>query len=561
MSFSDSWQLILLAILLMYLLIVLVVVILHCGSFRDAVYDIKRSETQANQDYILHVRHGRVLPGSSPYLTKIGYPCWLEVDSDSAVLLERNHEFTRTISGDNVLLERFERIGGIVDLRKQTRTRTIRRFTRDGIPVKTDASMEFRIRPNDSKAIRDALYPLTVQDGGAVTNWAEFVTILGIGEIEDLLSKYRLDELSQIHQASGAITTIEISVRQEIQMEAEKSAVDKLEPRGGELLSLQMKSFLFDEQEVQPVTAQRLETWRIFWINKAELVKLEGDSGVLRKELAARAGAELELIRKIVLGLKPMASKTITAEPLVWLRVVGSLEQVAIDSKAYRFFPKDFMDLVNELRAMGNSASGSQSRSLPLQPSPQPYKPNPETPERIWKYDFEKIQILEAKAAADITGAPVGKNDRVEDMLQMGSVAFIGEGQYVAINLEDGGIYNLSPNFEHFVIRVKGISMDKTSPVNIQDKDLVLVRRPKGIPYKPSNGQVVVAVLQNEVDRRAVLKRYWWFPWGFRLESETSQPGLPQHHALDFDSANKDRSQPVQFIGQAIAVLRPVPKK
>lgn len=346
------------AICAAYVGIVLVASLLP-DRFRDAIYNINKTDVLSSSGNVLRVRHGQLLPGSSPYLIKIGgmvppeVEGWLEVDPDSAVLLEIDNEFTRTVCGQYDVLRKFEKIRGIVDLRIQRRTKTLRAITRDGIPVRVESQLEFRVRPNDSKAIQDALYPLTVQEDGMVTNWADLMTTLGTGEIENLLTRYRLDELTQIRIVSQGESMAGVSVRQEIQTEAETIATDVLKRYGGELVGLRMKSFMFDQDEVQGVPKQRLESWQTYWDNRAELERLKGAKEAVRKILTAQSNSELEFIRKIALGLSNMRGQDI--DPVVWFRVVACMERTVIQFQSYRFPPQDLMVMFKELKGMIDS--------------------------------------------------------------------------------------------------------------------------------------------------------------------------------------------------------------
>ena len=142
-----------LAVLLMLLGPVLVLML--TSTFSNLVFGVNPDEAADASGIAVLVRNGNIAPESSAVMLRMGGPGVLDVDENSAVVLERFGHFTRAVGPGYYLLERFERVRGAVDLRAQLRKSGSKVYTRDGIPVQYDVEIEFRLL---GETVADAPY-------------------------------------------------------------------------------------------------------------------------------------------------------------------------------------------------------------------------------------------------------------------------------------------------------------------------------------------------------------------------------------------------------------------
>ncbi|HKJ26972.1 MAG TPA: S24 family peptidase, partial [Anaerolineales bacterium] len=109
---------------------------------------------------------------------------------------------------------------------------------------------------------------------------------------------------------------------------------------------------------------------------------------------------------------------------------------------------------------------------------------------------------------------------------------------------------NLIHEFEHFILRVKGDSMNQAG---IDDGDYVIVRaQPHG-----SSGDIVVAQIKEE-EAKATLKRFKSETTdAIILRPETDNPSIDPD-GFTFTKKDVDDSDKVMILGVALAVLKPV---
>ena len=58
-------------------------------------------------------------------------------------------------------------------------------------------------------------------------------------------------------------------------------------------------------------------------------------------------------------SLRDMALRRTDADQVLWLRVIESLEHMALDSSSYRFVPQEIFSLIQNLKNAGASTAGS----------------------------------------------------------------------------------------------------------------------------------------------------------------------------------------------------------
>ena len=112
---------------------------------------------------------------------------------------------------------------------------------------------------------------------------------------------------------------------------------------------------------------------------------------------------------------------------------------------------------------------------------------------------------------------------------------------YKTYNLKTGSEININQNHRYFLLKVNGDSMNNAVPINIEDRDYVLVVKQDAA----ETGDIVAAEIK-QVDREATLKRYSFKNGEYGLFPESRNPAnIPLTYKKDF-----------YILGKVVAVLK-----
>lgn len=206
----------------------------------------------------LVVKEAKIAVGSEA-MKKIGGPGGLVLYNDSAVVLERAGKLTRVFRGSATppfplpppRLEPFEKVWDVIDVLPQRWVFKVSAITQDGIPIKYNADVRFRVGDTDEdifraatcKWIRDAWRT----EPDRLMTWPKRVIIAETeGALRSILARYTLDEL------------IEPDRRKAVRSELEKSLNKSVPKLGVKILHVALGDIELKDQVVQ----QWLETWR-----------------------------------------------------------------------------------------------------------------------------------------------------------------------------------------------------------------------------------------------------------------------------------------------------------
>lgn len=362
------------------------------------------------------VRNGDLTAATrTSVLARVGGPGMLVVHESNLVLLERGGAFVRLIGPGMHRLRPFERPALVLDLRPQSRSRQVRAWTRDGIPIQTRIHLSCRLRwhPEDpegeARLIRMA-YQLDTgsRDKGYGVDWAseladEARTLLArrLGELwfDELWSPYpnsaqphappaaaprllgespsdeRPPETWGIPERSPADAPVPVSwekVRREVQEELERRVSS---------WNVEILNFAFEPPipwpEVEPLIRQAwLEHWQIPWRGWAVHLRSRAVREQLRQRELARAMGQrelLEAIAAVVQQERPLEDPQRGMQRLL-LRLVELVQHWA-HPEAALLTPTDLLELFHHLRRMLRQASdegGSGERG-----SPPPFPTDP----------------------------------------------------------------------------------------------------------------------------------------------------------------------------------------
>jgi hypothetical protein len=85
------------------------------------------------------------------------------------------------------------------------------------------------------------------------------------------------------------------------------------------------------------------------------------------------------------------------------------------------------------------------------------------------------------------------------------------------------------------------------------------VRTPRGKPFVPEDGTIVIATIPEVSGDRLLLKRIEITDAVIFLKSETAEPNLPEYQTRSFPRLKNEEPE-VLFRAQALALLKPLRK-
>jgi hypothetical protein len=320
----------------------------------DAVQFLKRLQSQESGDPPLYLERRRFNELRLRWpLLRIGGPGRVVVDKGDVAVTELNGRFHRILPTGMHSLARFERVRAILDLRSQEREQVgVSVVTRDGIELKTDVGVTFRIMsgeepptksrpfPYDREAVRRAAYTETVLIDGGVSTWESVALTAAISKLQHAVTGYRLDEL--IHPENPPANP-HVALRNEVEEQARPVA----RQAGIEIIQVRLGRL----EAPEPVTNQRIRYWQAYWEKERRIQEAHGAAEALAEVESARAHAESEMLQAILEAIEQARHENqhAGAREIVALRLMEVLEKLAYNSQQLSPLPAD---LLPQLRAI-----------------------------------------------------------------------------------------------------------------------------------------------------------------------------------------------------------------
>jgi regulator of protease activity HflC (stomatin/prohibitin superfamily) len=292
----------------------------------------------------------------------IGGPGWLTVGDKNAVLLERGAGFSRIVGSGWHRLRPHERVRNVIDLRTHYRKDFQKVLTKDGIPVKMEVDLTFRLTEKDlpddpppapppplspfnrlkrrlglrvrhdlletsrphrfsRETVRRLTYETAVFSPEQPPDWTASFYNVRSGDITDQIANRRLDEIS-------APEDTQIHPRAEIArkgLEDARDAAARAAP-GVEILDMTL-GVIEPQDNFKEVTAQMIANWNIEWERRAKILRAKAEAKRTQLLEEARAEAQANMIQaltegyRIAIGNNPNVSKDVIA-----LRFIDTLE-------------------------------------------------------------------------------------------------------------------------------------------------------------------------------------------------------------------------------------------
>ncbi|MFP4394425.1 MAG: SPFH domain-containing protein [Anaerolineales bacterium] len=257
---------------------------------------------------IWRVQEGRAMPDGPATMQEIGGPGFLSVGHDSAVVTSRLGALYRVIGPGFHVLDSFEKVWDVIDLRPQRRAVHVEMMTRDGIPISCDASIRFRIDDGGQEPTSDVPYPFdeqavvtaaTIQRrkaGGVAQDWTGRIAGGSLdGAIRNRLEKYNLDEF---------LASSEDSVPPITQLEDEIFAAVRADGEGMGIIVEQVQLGPI-QPDAEDVSRQWMEAWQTEWQSFAAQQITEGE--VYRKQLIERTRVQTQV--ELITGMVPIIQR------------------------------------------------------------------------------------------------------------------------------------------------------------------------------------------------------------------------------------------------------------
>lgn len=286
-------------------------------------------------------------------MLRVGGPGLIAIKAGDVAVTEVNGRFHRILGPGRHTLTRLEYIRAILDLRLQERiANDVRLTTDDGIEVRADINVTFRLDtggefptktkpyPYDEEAVRLTAYNETVLPDGSVSTWGNSPANTAKAFLTPIMAHYKLDELLHARAADEPFRAIHTELIQKMR--------PILSNQGIELASLHISRLDLPES----VTGQYIKYWQTHWETKSQLQLADGKAMSLEEVEIARAEAEMTMIQAIVEGVRRarQASVTDNMQEIIALRLVESLEKLAVKTQEELSLPVSLLPRINSLR-------------------------------------------------------------------------------------------------------------------------------------------------------------------------------------------------------------------
>ncbi|MFL7791936.1 MAG: SPFH domain-containing protein [Anaerolineae bacterium] len=317
------------------------------------------------------VGKGQILLGKKTFAGRVGGPCTMIVYDDNAVVTQQYGRIKRILGAGVHSIERFEKVWEIIDLQPQHWVYPVFAMTKEGIPIRCDADISFRIddKPGAMKwpVHTDGLYSYSEEAVfKAATSvwmrepdhpehkrtWAGRVVISSTeGLLRNILAEYWLDWLLAPPQPGQK------HPREEIREQLEQGLNTSIGKVGAKLIradigpiEVQAREDETTERLQNIIPKQRVDAWYADWEARALGSRAEMEAALMRMD-TARVRAQAEVIAEIVGNLQETISTQGIAEPYVLaVRLVESLRWMSYNTYQHEFAPPETVQRLKRLR-------------------------------------------------------------------------------------------------------------------------------------------------------------------------------------------------------------------
>ncbi|MCO5194487.1 MAG: SPFH domain-containing protein [Anaerolineae bacterium] len=231
------------------------------------------------------------------------------VESHEVVALTRGVEFRRGVGPGFVRLASDETVTDKVDLRLHRRTASVSAVTRDGIPVTTEVTVWFRVRPPawereprlpypyDERSIFDVFYARTLTNEERELAWDDRVLPQAVSMTVAELARVQLDGLYRVNN-------LDVDPLLDLAENVQHNLFDEFERQGVSIVDVALAAIAVPEG----VMAQRLAQWQAGWQARIrerreaylgrEIGRIDRETAQIQMEVVSELVDNIELLRR-----------------------------------------------------------------------------------------------------------------------------------------------------------------------------------------------------------------------------------------------------------------------
>ncbi len=262
------------------------------------------------------VREGKVLPGpDGKPRDNVSGPGLVFVDSTSVVLIATDLQPIRLAGPGVHFLGQFQKIGAVVDLRRQLRQRQIDAQTRDGIWITFKMNARFQIDRTrlqlEEAGIAGQVWPepLSWSQGPVWTalyrtragndehpwvRWDDIVLNEAEKCAQTMIAEYTFDQLIEPRDPRH-------HPRDDIQKRLTEDVGQAITGTGIRLQGIKVNQFVPKDEKV---LKQWIEAWRADWLRRIHIIQAGGQAERYRLIELARAQGQMELVMRLTQALE-----------------------------------------------------------------------------------------------------------------------------------------------------------------------------------------------------------------------------------------------------------------
>ena len=508
---------------------------------------------------------GEITRGQDNVVMKVGGPGGVVIHNDTAVVLEERGKLTRVVGPGLPVLEPFEKIYDVIDLRPKRWVCSVEAMSKEGIPITWEVEVCYQIDDGGQRPTDDVPYPLSEEavfraatgkwrrERGQVQDldWEGWVVISQAqGALRGMLARRHLDELIGLTEAES------MAAREAVQQELSAILQEAAPKVGAKILEVNLHTLKVKDE----VTEQWIKAWQAQWQSWS--------TGELASKEAKRIqGYEKAKAEPHILALSTLAEalqKVDRADQtIVLMRLATVLDQRRMVAGSRVFFPGQAVTTLEHIKTLlkggddfeiaGNDSGLDKENGVdwdednldPVERLQPIFGSRPESSRTFLRVLplFDEIAAGKEKPILDDVMGYIQQVDELEFEL---------EGQlFVAKPLKGQSRLIFSEECNYIAVRVSGDSMNRAG---IFPGDYVILQTPKLVDVRPSSGDIVAVSFRDADDKsKATLKRIHLEENGVVLQPESANPNHEPRIVQRGDFLGDNPA--VKVVGIALAVL------
>jgi regulator of protease activity HflC (stomatin/prohibitin superfamily) len=304
----------------------------------DAKQYLRRLRAPRNVVETVDISYNTLEPQrNNSVLLRLGGPGQIKISVNEAAITEMNGRYHRILSAGKHILQPYEYVHMVLDLRAQERREeNVPLRSRDNITLTANFNIKYRLQrgsedptkerpfPVDLPSIHKAAYILTVFDNQTTSNWTGRPLTVVRSQIQASVAQYRLDEiLHPTSTGSEPFTTLHKEIFDKAKATLSRDGIE-------------LQELILEKIALPPeIQEQYIQSWQAQWQARANLHRAEGQAAYIEEIEVAQAEAEVAMMQAILEGIQRArrSGATTRTSEIVALRLVESLEKMAAQSQ------------------------------------------------------------------------------------------------------------------------------------------------------------------------------------------------------------------------------------